>query len=93
MGGFLAAMAGALGRKGANPEVLATGEARAGRINERNAAQARVSEHVTADEAEWLAGRLLKDGKLGETERQLVAFIEREAIAVHPVLRERLRAA
>jgi hypothetical protein len=43
-------------------------------------------EQVDADEAKWLAERILKDGAVDENERALLAFLKKEAQAIDPVL-------
>ncbi len=56
---------------------------------ERNAASeaaARRSEAVTADEADWLARRIGRDGALTANEKALLRFIRDESPAVHPSL-------
>jgi hypothetical protein len=55
----------------------------------RNAAmqaQSAAAEPVTAEEAEWLARRIGRDGVLGPNEKALLRFIRDEAPQVHPSL-------
>jgi hypothetical protein len=54
--------------------------------NAANEAAARQSEAVTADEAEWLARRIGRDGALTGNEKALLRFIRDESPAVHPSL-------
>ncbi|MES1199091.1 MAG: hypothetical protein ABUS48_03835 [Pseudomonadota bacterium] len=44
------------------------------------------SEQITEDEAEWLKSRIMRDGKVDAAEREVLAFISREAPAIHPAL-------
>jgi hypothetical protein len=56
---------------------------------ERNAAfadEAAASETITADEAEWLARRMGRDGVLHANEKALLRFIRDEAPSIHPSL-------
>jgi hypothetical protein len=57
---------------------------------ERNKAYAdasRMAEHVTENEAQWLAERLGRDQALTDNERALLVFLKREASSLHPLLR------
>lgn len=57
---------------------------------ERNAhakTEIAASEAISADEAEWLARRIGRDGALHENEKALLRFIRDEAPSVHPSLR------
>lgn len=45
-----------------------------------------MNEAISADEAQWLAARLDRDGKLQENERALLAFIKESSPSVHPSL-------
>jgi hypothetical protein len=57
---------------------------------ERNArvdAAAAANAHVSADEAEWLARRMGRDGALHDNEKALLRFIRDEAPSIHPSLR------
>ena len=45
-----------------------------------------VREQIDADEAKWVAERILKDGAVDENERALLAFLKREAPAIDPAL-------
>jgi hypothetical protein len=44
------------------------------------------SEAITAAEAEWLAGRLLRDNRLQPHEEALLAFLKHESPSIHPSL-------
>jgi hypothetical protein len=44
------------------------------------------NEAISADEAQWLAHRLDRDGRLQENERALLAFIKEHSPSVHPSL-------
>ena len=55
--------------------------------NERVAAMAASAEAVTGSEAEWLAGRIGRDGALSQNEKALLRFIRDEAPSVHPSLK------
>jgi hypothetical protein len=55
--------------------------------NARVAAETATAEIVTAEEAEWLARRMGRDGMLHANEKALLRFIRDEAPAVHPSLR------
>ena len=54
--------------------------------NARAASEASESEAVTAGEAEWLARRIGRDGRLHANEKALLRFIRDEAPSVHPSL-------
>lgn len=54
--------------------------------NERMSAAAATSETITAEEAEWLAGRIGHDGLLHDNEKALLRFIRDEAPSIHPSL-------
>ncbi len=54
--------------------------------NTRAATSAAIAEQVTAEEAEWLARRIGRDGSLHENEKALLRFIRDEAPSVHPSL-------
>jgi hypothetical protein len=57
---------------------------------ERNArveAAASASAHISADEAEWLARRMGRDGSLHDNEKALLRFIRDEAPSIHPSLK------
>lgn len=63
---------------------------------ERNAAfeaASAAAEPVTGEEAQWLAARMNRDGKLGEAERALLRFLREENPAVHPSLKPLMDAA
>lgn len=45
------------------------------------------AEKITANEAQWLAERIGRDGILHENERALLNFIKEEASAIHPALK------
>ncbi|HVZ99832.1 MAG TPA: hypothetical protein VG841_05915 [Caulobacterales bacterium] len=51
------------------------------------------AEPVTQDEAEWLMSRIMRDGKVDAAERELIAFLRREAPDIHPALAPLLEAA
>lgn len=57
------------------------------RHNMHAEAQSAAAEQVTAEEAEWLARRIGRDGNLHENEKALLRFIRDEAPSVHPSLR------
>ena len=42
------------------------------------------NERITAEEAEWLAGRIARDGQLDENETALLLFIKAESPDIHP---------
>ena len=44
------------------------------------------NERITAEEAEWLASRIARDGELDENETALLLFIKSESPAIHPSL-------
>ncbi|MFN4142068.1 hypothetical protein [Aestuariivirga sp.] len=81
VGGFLGRMADGLRGVGALYRAPSEEKEHA----RRTAIQAG-AETVTDDEARWLAGRLLRNGKLDGTERALVAFIRSEQPSLHPAL-------
>jgi hypothetical protein len=54
--------------------------------NDNAARRTANAELVTAPEAEWLAGRIGRDGALSHNERALLRFIRDEAPSVHPSL-------
>ena len=54
--------------------------------NDRMAANVATAEVVTAEEAEWLARRMGRDGVLHDNEKALLRFIRDEAPSVHPSL-------
>jgi hypothetical protein len=54
--------------------------------NDRAAEAAATASGVTAGEAEWLAGRIGRDGALSQNEKALLRFIRDEAATVHPSL-------
>jgi len=55
--------------------------------NRAKEASTATAEAVTADEAEWLAGRMGRDGVLHDNEKALLRFIRDEAPSVHPSLK------
>jgi hypothetical protein len=55
--------------------------------NDRFEAKVADAEVISADEAEWLARRIGRDGTLHENEKALLRFIRDEAPGVHPSLR------
>jgi hypothetical protein len=54
-------------------------------VRERTAKQA-AAESITDEEAQWLAERLLRDGKLSLGEQALVAALKAEHPALHPAI-------
>jgi hypothetical protein len=46
------------------------------------------NETITEAEASWLAGRLIRDGRLSPSETALVAYLRQETPRLHPVLVE-----
>jgi hypothetical protein len=46
------------------------------------------SKLVTQDEASWLAGRIGRDGKLHENEKELLTFLSAKVPSIHPALQE-----
>lgn len=63
-----------------------TERAWAARNRQRNDGEARSSD-VAGDEARWLVDRIGRDRLLHDNERALLAFLKREAHAIHPELR------
>ena len=57
------------------------------RSNEAFGRASAAAEAIDASEADWLAERIGRDGKLHDNERQLLAFIRRESPNIHPALR------
>jgi len=55
--------------------------------NARKEAALASAETVTAEEAEWLARRMGRDGSLLENEKALLRFIRDEAPSIHPSLK------
>ncbi len=53
---------------------------------ERQRQQIITNEIVTEPEAEWLAARIMRDGRISETEKALLAFIKQESPRIHPAL-------
>ncbi len=51
------------------------------------------AEEITADEAEWLAGRIGRDGVVHQNEQALLDFIKEESPKIHPALKELLDSA
>lgn len=54
-------------------------------VRERTEKQA-AAESITDEEAQWLAERLLRDGKLSQAEHALVAALKAEQPQLHPVI-------
>jgi hypothetical protein len=54
--------------------------------NQRRDAEIKSAETVTAEEAEWLARRMGRDGVFHENEKVLLRFIRDEGKSVHPSL-------
>lgn len=55
----------------------------------RNAQDAQASlshERIDAEEADWLAHRIGRDGKLHHNEKELLGFLKRESPHIHPAL-------
>lgn len=48
------------------------------------------NEEVTQEEAEWLAGRIGRDGVMSDAEKALIEFLRKESPRIHPVLAERV---
>lgn len=60
----------------------------------REAARARgLAEPVTVDEAQWLADRIGRDGRLTANEKALLTFLREESPDVHPALKSLIDAA
>lgn len=57
---------------------------------ERQRVEIITNEQISKDEAEWLADRLCRDGRLSSAEKALIAFLKRECPSIHPALKERL---
>ena len=53
---------------------------------ERQRVQIVTDEIVTEAEAGWLAERIMRDGRISETEKALLAFIKQESPKIHPAL-------
>ncbi|MEZ5908048.1 MAG: hypothetical protein R3D31_04530 [Hyphomicrobiaceae bacterium] len=53
---------------------------------ERQRVEIITNEAVTEGEAAWLVERIGRDGKVSETERELLAFLKRESPSIHPSL-------
>lgn len=49
------------------------------------------NEEITAGEAEWLAERICRDGRITESEAALLAFLHKESPKIHPALEQRLQ--
>lgn len=54
--------------------------------NLRKEAEIASAETITAEEAEWLARRMGRDGRLHQNEKALLRFIRDEAPSIHPSL-------
>jgi hypothetical protein len=61
--------------------------------NQRVEAAIMSAETVTAEEAEWLAGRIGRDGVLHANEKALLRFVRDEAPSIHPSLQPLLKKA
>lgn len=71
----------------ANPSAWLKSDSIEDRFAERNVEverQSSESERVTGEEAQWLAGRIGHDGRMGANERALVEFIKSESPSLHP---------
>lgn len=80
-----AAVSGKMDFKGADP--TGRGAARAQQEREdRQAREALARETIDGGEAEWLSGRIMKDGVLHENEHKLLVFIKQNSPAVNPAL-------
>lgn len=55
--------------------------------NARYEAMSAAAETVTDDEAQWLAGRIGRDGRFDAAERALIGFLRKQNPAIHPALR------
>jgi hypothetical protein len=55
-------------------------------LEERALKRRLACEQVDADEAKWVAGRILADGTVDETEIALLQFLKKEAMAIDPAL-------
>lgn len=55
---------------------------------ERQRVELIVNERVTEGEAQWLADRIGRDGRLSANEAALVAYLDRESPQIHPLLGE-----
>lgn len=56
---------------------------------EARATKLRLSrEQIDADEARWVAERILRDGSIDENERALLAFVKKESPAIDPALKD-----
>jgi hypothetical protein len=49
--------------------------------------EAAISEHVSEDEADWLAARITRNGKILPHEAAVLSFIKRESPGIHPALK------
>jgi hypothetical protein len=94
IGQLLGGVAGALAR-GDIPfedvwaEIDPTGAAAARKEAEAEAIATRKRlsrEQVNADEAKWLAERILRDGTIDENERALLAFLKKDSPSIDPAL-------
>jgi hypothetical protein len=71
----------------ANPSAWLKSDSIEDRFAERNKEmehQSSEAERVTGEEAQWLAGRIGHDGRMGANERALVEFIKAESPSLHP---------
>ncbi len=55
---------------------------------ERQRIELIVNERVTEGEAQWLAERIGRDGRLSPNEMALIAYLERESPDIHPALKD-----
>jgi len=86
IGGFFAKMA-AGGLKGIIKAYTAPADAGWAARNAAMQRDIRAAEVVTGGEAEWLADRINRNGKMGENEKALLRFIGKEAPDIHPSLK------
>ena len=87
LGGFFSRMLS--GSLGAHMDAIGLDTGSEAYYARRNAETDRLrSEHerVDAEEADWLAHRIGRDGKLHENEKQLLGFLKKESPHVHPAL-------
>ena len=84
-----AAFSGNMDFKGARDQMDPTGRKADRAQQEGEDSQAREAlarETIDAGEAEWLSGKIMRDGVLHENERKLLAFIKQNSPAVNPAL-------
>jgi hypothetical protein len=81
VGGFFARMASGL------RDVIGLYNAPDYDTNSVQATNTAIAEQVNVDEAEWLASRILRNGKITAPEAALLAFIRDESPDIHPALK------